>query len=1165
MFRRFYFAFIFLLLAILLSLRADAAWPPPSDDTGFDYSDPVNWPNDPGYAGQWGLWSFVPPKLVNQVDDVSKRLGTGMHVDRAFAKTTGDPRVIVAVTDSGIEWTQAELINRIFLNAGELPPPACNGNTTKYDLNGDGRFNVQDYTTVTGHALPAFASVCDARIKDINANGVLDPQDLIAAFSDGKDDDGNGYIDDISGWDFFTNDNDPQDDTQFGHGTGSSKDGMSEGNNMMDGIGSCPDCTLMMLRVGDAFVPEVNHWSVAVAYAVDIGASVVNISGGGGLSNPQLSIDAIEYAWNNDVTIVASNSDLDSFHHNYPNTHDHVISVHAISYDSQQLNSAKTFFNFEICTNYGAQLMFSIPTTSCSSGAAGLSGGVAGMLYSAALAGDVPAPRTTAGDPMGNRRLTAEEVRQLLIGTVDNFYDPADATDPTKYPTTMGFARRFGYGRPNVRNAVDAILAGKLPPEATIGKPDWFEVLDPKKTPQVSIEGRVGVRGADMNPSGTTFDYVVEWAPGVDPDDSAFQMIGQAEMQSSAVDGPLGSWDISSLTVNNPVGKPGSPGWQPDDASNVHLVTLRVRATLHSSNPALDGLKGENRKAVHIYTDPDLLPGFPVFVGASGEGSPHVVDLLGNGKREIVYADTNGNVHAISADGTELPGWPVQTGLLPLLDPASHQGAGHAAAPAFSGATPAISPLRHTPVGSAPGIGDIDGDGKPEVVVSDWHGYVHAFHDDGSAVSGFPVEMVRDSAQLARDGGGGNDGAGVELEDGFFASPVLVDLDGDGKLDIVAAGMDARVYAWKGDGSLVSGFPVIVQDDTQPRPARERMVDTPAVGDLDGDGVPDIVVGTNENYNSQGRLYAISGKGTNGNGGAFLPGWPISIVTTRFLPVVAQGLPVSPALVDIDGDKVPEVVMSGIAATLKVYDKSGKPVRTFPNNKDKYGSKSPATNATEATFAAPPAVGDLDNDGTPDVVQGALGSDALLAFASGATRHDFEHHIAAWDMKSGNFKKGWPQIVEDWQLFSTPTIADVDGDGKVDVLVGSGGYFVHAWNVDGVEAKGFPKFTGGWALTSPAVGDLDGDGKLEVVATTRNGYVYAWKTAASAKGRIDWDSFHHDARNTGNFATALDQGKPASPSGCSLGGRADGGGPFVILVLAALGRIAYARRRWRTR
>ena len=94
--------------------------------------------------------------------------------------------------------------------------------------------------------------------------------------------------------------------------------------------------------------------------------------------------------------------------------------------------------------------MLSIPANSCSSEAAGRSGGVAGLLYSAALQAGLPAVDN------GGRcsHLTAEEVRQILIEHDDNFYDPADATDPTKYPTMapqpngLAFARRFGYGRP---------------------------------------------------------------------------------------------------------------------------------------------------------------------------------------------------------------------------------------------------------------------------------------------------------------------------------------------------------------------------------------------------------------------------------------------------------------------------------------------------------------------------------------------------------------------------------------------------------------------------------------------------------------------------------------------------------------------------------------------
>ena len=444
------------------------------------------------------------------------------------------------------------------------------------------------------------------------------------------------------------------DDTGFGHGTGSSKDGFAEPMDGKGGIGTCPNCTVMMLRVGDAFVPELNTWSMAVTYATDIGASVVNISGGGGLSNPALSREAMQYAYDNDVTIIASNSDLDAFHHNYPNTSQHAISVHAIVYDGQQINTSTTFFNYNTCTNYGAQLMLSIPANGCSSEAAGRSGGLAGLLYAAAKQAGLPAV-----DKAGVRHLTAEEVRQLLIGTSDNFYDPSDATDPTKYPTMapqpngLAFARRFGYGRPNARSAVDAIFAGRLPPEVDI------------KAPGVV---RHDLSGQDADGDGDDALRLARRRAAGGHDASIGSSSGRpASIPATTSSRPSATprcrrWSATSISRGT------SRRWrsttrcrrrrcfQPDDPANKYIVTLRARAVLHSSNPMLDGVKGESRHAVSIYKDRDLLlPGFPIFLGSSGEGSPKVADLLGDGKREIVFADTGGLVHAIRADGTRAP------------------------------------------------------------------------------------------------------------------------------------------------------------------------------------------------------------------------------------------------------------------------------------------------------------------------------------------------------------------------------------------------------------------------------------------------------------------------------------------------------------------------------
>ena len=80
---------------LVASQSASAAWPPVENPDagatgGINYADPMNWPNDPGYQGRWQYWSFVPKAWQPNVTDENKRLGTGAHVDRAWARTTGE-------------------------------------------------------------------------------------------------------------------------------------------------------------------------------------------------------------------------------------------------------------------------------------------------------------------------------------------------------------------------------------------------------------------------------------------------------------------------------------------------------------------------------------------------------------------------------------------------------------------------------------------------------------------------------------------------------------------------------------------------------------------------------------------------------------------------------------------------------------------------------------------------------------------------------------------------------------------------------------------------------------------------------------------------------------------------------------------------------------------
>jgi subtilisin family serine protease len=109
------------------------------------------------------------------------------------------------------------------------------------------------------------------------------------------------------GWDFLDDDNDPYDDVQYGHGTGEARDSGAEADDGGD-LGTCPNCTIVPLRVGTSFIADVDRFALAALYATDNGVSVIQ-EALGTLNKSRLGRDAVEYAYRHGVVTIASAAD----------------------------------------------------------------------------------------------------------------------------------------------------------------------------------------------------------------------------------------------------------------------------------------------------------------------------------------------------------------------------------------------------------------------------------------------------------------------------------------------------------------------------------------------------------------------------------------------------------------------------------------------------------------------------------------------------------------------------------------------------------------------------------------------------------------------------------------------------------------------------------------
>ena len=364
--------------------------------------------NDPLYKNQWYL------KIIN--------------AEKAWALASGKD-VLIGVVDTGIDFFHPDFKNNLWINPEE-------------DLNKNGRFEPWSDTIYI-----------DGVFGDLN----------------GKDDDGNGYIDDIIGYDFVSQYNynfgdwyefDPIPNDEHGHGTLVSGVIVAEQNNNLGITGLAYGSKLVTLRAFDfSGNGQSDNIASAIIYAALNKIRIINLSFGENYYSPILH-DAIKFAKSMDCLVVASSGNNGWDRPHFPSDYEEVISV-----GSSNSNNRR-----DQLSNYGNRLDLLAPgvnilTTSVNGDYRQVSGtSMAAPLVSAAAAILLEL----------NPKLSSDELKGLLKSSATDVY-------------TKGWDRESGSGILNIGNAVQFFLSSEL----TINYPENNSHFTKSKNQNLPIIGTI--------------------------------------------------------------------------------------------------------------------------------------------------------------------------------------------------------------------------------------------------------------------------------------------------------------------------------------------------------------------------------------------------------------------------------------------------------------------------------------------------------------------------------------------------------------------------------------------------------------------------------------------------------------------------------------------------
>ena len=468
-----------------------------------------------------------------------------------------------------------------------------------------------------------------------------------------------------------------------------------------------------------------------------------------------------------------------------------------------------------------------------------------------------------------------------------------------------------------------------------------------------------------------------------------------------------------------------------------------------------NGNESEWSTAYQTWTSYPVISPFPRRITTgnySSKSCPNIADVDNDGKQELfwVYEDRYG----------------ARIGYLVGFRPTGEELFD------IDGNVTTVSGFAKTPVmlkGQA-AFGDLSGNGEQNIVVSSWEDD----HRDKNAVYCYsPFDKDGDhKPDLLWE---------KKIPYSMFQSPVIANLDGssDGTMEVVIKShQTSDIFILDHNGNELRRL----NPNANIISGKDYNSSALAVADLDDDEQMEIIA----SYDSLG-IYIWRQDG-------------VAFTTNPFWRAGDANLGSAPVVCDLNGDGKKELVFSQHDVAIShVYAISLEGDKTVAGWN---GSQTIPYTDNGASLDHTLSVGDIDNDGHLEVV--ILGRGVVKAW-----KHTGD------SIFSRSIDGLLPQIAYAANI-NTPILADVDGDAIPDIVFCCNNKFIYALHNDGSDILGFPIVSADENfLDTPCVADIDNDGRNEIIAGSEKD-LYVWKTEGIPTA-IEWGVKRGNPQNTGEY------------------------------------------------